>query len=71
MPPINLCMGFARAYGPHVVERSERNPVVQGQEQHMETLEREQRACKGMHDGPEFTAFVDGPHPSGNRVKWS
>jgi len=47
------------ANGLYVIEPSQRNPIVQGQEQHVETLKREQCAHgDGMHDILEFTVTV-------------
>src|ERR1700730_18377344 len=46
------------ANGLYVIEGSQRNPIVQGQEQHVETLKREQCAHDGgMHDHLESTAL--------------
>src|ERR1700679_3576383 len=43
----------------HVIERSERNPIVECHEQHSETLKPKQRASDGdgMHNGPHYTAL--------------
>jgi hypothetical protein len=41
------------AHGLHVIEISERNPIVRGQEQDMEKLKREQCVlCCAMHSAP-------------------
>ena len=52
LPPGNAARAF------HVIERSERNPIVQRHEQHDETLKRNQCALgDGMHHGRLYGTY--------------